>query len=207
MHRRRWIPWWKRWRASTQGTCGLDFIVNVVLNQDMQAADLFAGHFVQAHRAACARACEVYETRLVENADILVLNTFPKDTEYSQVGTAFAVLGQHKERCVKPGGSIVLATASSEGGGYHGLFGPGMRLFTPHEDNIPPAELRGRDVMLFSQGLHTPDIRQFYNGTPPPLYNSWNDVLDFLKQKHTSPVVAVYPMGSMQIGRLPESGV
>lgn len=186
------------------GRFGLDFIVNVVLNQNMEAAGLFAGHYVDAHRAACQKALIQYETPLVKNADVVVLNTFPKDTEYSQIGTAFAVLGAHKERCVKPGGTIVLATAASEGGGFHALFGPGMGLFTPHDDNIPPAELRDREVLLFAPGLHTSEIRQFYKGEPPPLYGNWAEVLAVLQAKHTCPTVAVYPMGSLQIGRLPQ---
>jgi len=94
------------------GEVGLDFIVNVVLNDKMQVADAFAGHFIAAHRAACRRAMEALRTPLVENADIVVSSAYPKDTEYSQIGTCFAVLGHYKERCIRRDGTIVAMTLS-----------------------------------------------------------------------------------------------
>lgn len=186
------------------GKVGLDFIVNVVLNDRMQVADAFAGHFVGAHRAACARAMESLKTSLVENADILVLSAYPKDTEYSQIGTCFAVLGHHKTRCIKPGGTIVAMTAASEGAGFHSLFGPGMRLFSPHDDNMPPMELRGMETLVFSDGVQKIDIRQFYRAEPPGVCGEWSEVLSRLKEKYhgKNPLVAIYPMGAIQIGEL-----
>ena len=115
------------------GKVGLDFIVNVVLNDKMEVADAYAGHFIQAHRLACDRAMKALQTPLVENADIIACSAFPKDTEYSQIATCFAVLGHFKERCVRKDGTIVAMTASSEGPGFHALFGPGMSLFSPHD--------------------------------------------------------------------------
>lgn len=188
------------------GKVGLDFIVNVVLNDRMEVADAFAGHFVHSHRAACARAMESLKTELVENADVLVLSAYPKDTEYSQIGTCFAVLGHHKTRCVKPGGTIVAMTAASEGAGFHSLFGPGMRLFSPHDDNMPPMELRGTETLVFSDGVQRIDIRQFYRDEPPGVYGDWNEVLRRLSEKYRgkTPLVAIYPMGAIQIGEMEE---
>ncbi len=188
------------------GKVGLDFIVNVVLNDRMEVAEAFAGHFVRAHRAACACAMESLKTRLVENADVLVLSAYPKDTEYSQIGTCFAVLGHHKTRCIKPGGTIVAMTAASEGAGFHSLFGPGMRLFSPHDDNVPPMELRGMETLLFSDGVQQIDIRQFYRDEPPGVCGAWDEVLSRLQEKYRgkTPVVAIYPMGAIQIGELDE---
>ncbi len=187
------------------GKVGLDFIVNVVLNDDMQITEVFAGHFVKAHRAACETAMGSLQTTLVNQADILVLSAYPKDTEYSQIGTCFAVLGHFKERCVKPGGTIVAMTAASEGPGFHSLFGPGMLLFSPHDDNIPPPELKGIDTIVFSDGVKEVDIRQFYRGSPPVIISDWQIVLERLREKYEGkqPLVAVYPMGAVQIGKMP----
>ena len=110
------------------GEVGLDFILNVVLNNKMEVADAYAGHFIKAHREACASAAKLLKTELVPDADISVLSAFPKDTEYSQIGTCFAVLGHHKEACVRKDGTIVAMTAASEGPGFHSLFGPGMKI-------------------------------------------------------------------------------
>ena len=186
------------------GRVGLNFIVNVVLNDKMQIADVYAGHFIKAHRAACKQASEMLSTDLVPNADINILSAFPKDTEYSQIGTCFAVLGNYKEYCVAENGTIVAMTAASEGAGFHSLFGPGMRLFSPHNDNIPPAELKGTETLIFSDGVTSTDIQQFWIGKAPAVYSDWNNVLEKLKKKYSGkrPLVAIYPMGALQIGHL-----
>ena len=185
--------------------CGVDFIVNVVMNDKLQVADAFAGHFVKAHREACKRAKEIYHVELVPNADIVILNAYPKDTEYSQIGTAFSVLAKHKKECFNDNSTLILTTAASEGAGYHGLFGPGMRLFTPHEDNTPPPELKHVDTCIFSTGVKDVHIRQFYDKSHVPVYNDWQDLIDKLHHKYSHARVAIYPMASMQIGRLDKS--
>lgn len=184
------------------GEVGLDFIVNVVLNGDMQPADAFAGHFIKAHRAACARAMECLKTPLVDNADINICSAYPKDTEYSQIGTCFAAMGHYKARCVAKGGTIVAMTAASEGPGFHSLFGPGMSLFSPHDDNIPPMELRGTETVIYSDGVTEVDVRQFYTGKVPDMYDNWDAVLARLEAKYAGkkPLVAIYPMAAVQIG-------
>lgn len=185
---------------------GLDFIINVVLNDSMQTADVFAGHFIKAHREACRHAMAALSTVLIKNADILVLSAYPKDTEYSQIGTCFAVLGQYKNQCVKADGTVIAMTAASEGAGFHALFGPGMSLFSPHDDNVPPMELKGKETILFSDGVNETDIIQFYKGAVPPLYGEWESILKRLEAKYEGrkPVVAVYPMGAIQIGTMTE---
>ena len=190
------------------GKVGLDFIVNVVLNDKMGAADVFAGHFIKAHRAACRRAMECLQTELVRDADILVLSAYPKDTEYSQIGTCFAVLGHYKEMCVKPDGTLVAVTAASEGAGFHALFGPGMSLFSPHDDNVPPPELKEKETLIYSDGVNAIDIRQFYRDETPDLNTEWEDIQKRLEEKYAGkkPVVAIYPMGAIQIGCMNTEG-
>lgn len=185
---------------------GLDFIVNIVLNDGMKAADVFAGHFIKAHRQACKKAMEYLETELIADADINILSANPKDTEYSQIGTCFAVMGHYKEKCVKEDGTLVALTAASEGAGFHALFGPGMSLFSPHDDNMPPLELHGKELLLYSDGVKEIDIRQFYTGKIPPLYDNWEEIQKRLEEKYKgrTPTVAIYPRGAIQIGRMKE---
>ena len=186
------------------GKVGLDFIVNVVLNNRMEVADCFAGHFIKAHREACKAAGELLRTPLVRNADIVITGAFPKDTEYQQIGTCFAVFGQHKTECIRQDGTIVVMTAASEGPGWHYLFGPGMPLFSPHEDNVPPSDIRDRELMIFSDGVNRNDIAQFYRGSAPQVHASWQEILQHLQEKYKNrrPVTAIYPQGAIQIGIL-----
>ena len=188
------------------GKVGLDFIVNAVLNPEMQVGDLCCGHFIKAHRAACEKAKEALKTKLIRSADIVVTSAFPKDTEFFQVGTATAALGQYKKDCVKPEGSLVMMTASSEGAGFHYLFGPGMDLYTPQDNNVPPAEIAGVDTMIYSDGITKVDVRELFDGDIPEIYSDWNDIIHRLMKKYEGkkPVVAIYPMAAIQIGCMEE---
>ncbi|MPM34714.1 hypothetical protein SDC9_81301 [bioreactor metagenome] len=79
-----------------------------------------------------------------------------------------------------------------------------MRLFSPHDDNMPPMELRGMETLVFSDGVQKIDIRQFYRAEPPGVCGEWSEVLSRLKEKYhgKNPLVAIYPMGAIQIGEL-----
>jgi len=182
------------------GGFGIDFIVNVVLNDKMQVTDAFAGHYIEAHREACKRAAALYRTKLVPGADIVVLNAYPKDTEYNQVTSAFSVLGENKKLCFSENASLVLTTAASEGAGYHALFGPGMRLFTPQEENLPPSEISHIKTYIYSDGVNSNEIKQFFSKRFFPVHNEWEGVIEKLKADYKNPKVAVYPIASMQIG-------
>lgn len=122
---------------SVVGKIGLDYICNVILNDEMQIADVFTGNFVTAHRLACEAAMSKLRTPLIKNADILVCSAYPKDTEYSQIATCFNVLGSYAKECVKNEGTIIAMTASSDGAGYHAIFGPGMSLFVSGKSPVP----------------------------------------------------------------------
>ena len=95
-------------------------------------------------------------------------------------------------------------TAASEGAGFHALFGPGMSLFSPHDDNMPPYELKDRELMIYSDGVSQIDTRQFYRENSPYIYSNWEDILKRLKNKYQGrkPKVAIYPMGAIQIGHM-----
>nr|MDA8219951.1 lactate racemase domain-containing protein [Dehalococcoidales bacterium] len=59
----------------------LQFKVDAVLNGRREIVGLFAGDFVAAHRAASAVAREVYSTRVVGDADIVVTNSYPDESQ------------------------------------------------------------------------------------------------------------------------------
>jgi hypothetical protein len=82
-----------------------------------------------------------------------------------------------------------------------------MRLFSPHDDNIPPPDLRDREVLIYSPELCQKDMGQFYIGKPPQLLNTWDEVILKITNKHNAPKVAVYSMGSMQIGFINDKGI
>ena len=67
-------------------------------------------------------------------------------------------------------------------------------------------ELRGTETLVFSDGVQKIDIRQFYRDEPPGVCGKWNEVLSRLMEKYRgkTPLVAIYPMGAIQIGEMEE---
>jgi nickel-dependent lactate racemase len=166
---------------------GLDWIINVVTNSRRRITAVFAGDVVAAHRAGVPFARGVYRTVMPQApVDAVVCNAYPKDTDYLQCGNALNVLRSCDREVLRPGGSTVIVTASPEGRGFHGIFGPGLRY-----DH--PAGHRGR--LVFSPNLSQADTRN------PETYRKWDQVISILNERHGSdPRVAVFPCASIQLG-------
>lgn len=91
----------------------LDFIVNVVLDEKKQIIKAFAGHYIEAHRAACAFLDGLYKIKLNAQADIVVVSAggYPKDINLYQAQKA---LDNARHAC-KDGGTIILVASCREG--------------------------------------------------------------------------------------------
>ncbi|MFZ2411383.1 MAG: transcriptional regulator, partial [Candidatus Methanoperedens sp.] len=93
---------------------GIDFILNVVLNDRKQVAFAAAGNYIDAHRKGVAFLDEALKVK-VEPADILIVSPggFPKDIDIYQSHKAL----EHAKSAVKEGGSIILVAECKEGYG------------------------------------------------------------------------------------------
>ena len=105
--------------------CNVNFMINTVLNQDGDIAQVFCGDLEVAHRAACAYAETLYAVPIREKADFVI----------ASAGNAKNFIQSHKTlynafQVVKRGGPIVLATPAPEGYGGN-KFEAWLRLGTP----------------------------------------------------------------------------
>jgi len=178
---------------------GLDYIINVVTNSHREIAGLFVGDMVSAHRAGVRLARQVYATEMpAEPVDIAICNAYPKDTDFLQSGMALNVLRSSPRPVVKEGGMIVIITASPEGRGYHGLFGPGMRYDlrcgdTERRASPTPWDAR---IVYFSPWLTSADVGG------DAVFRRWDDLIEHLAARYGDEViVAVFPCGSIQLAR------
>ncbi len=107
--------------------CGVDFLLNVVLDEHKQIIHAVAGDLVKAHRAGCRYLDGVYRCEIREQADIVIVSQggAPKDLNLYQTQKALA----NAELAVKQGGIIILVGACPEG--------PGSQIF---EDWMRQAE-------------------------------------------------------------------
>jgi nickel-dependent lactate racemase len=178
---------------------GLEVIVNSVGTSNGRTAGLFVGDLVKAHRAAVELARKVYITEAPSEVDIGIFNAFPEDTELVQSAKALNVwTGNPGRRIVREGGKVVIATASSDGLGFHSLADPGMRLYRPVHSRKSIADIfSGRKVLVFSPTCSTSDL---YTRFPRSavIRNRWEDILEELKDGGSGQKVAVFPNGSLQ---------
>jgi len=178
---------------------GLNLIVNAIGTSAGKTAGVFVGDLVKAHRAAVDLARKTYLTDAPLEADIGIFNAFPEDTELVQALKALNVwTGNINRRLVRKGGKVVVATASSEGLGFHSLADRGMRLYRKADDSKEAKEiLQGRKVIVFSPTCSRADLLEKYDESAV-LCNTWAEVLEHLRDGSGSQTVSIFPNGSLQ---------
>jgi len=177
---------------------GVDFSVQVVYNQDRRPVHVVAGDIVTAHHKAARYAINHLATEYAKDADIVVVNAYPKGSQ----------LHEHFHwgaRGLKDGGSIVVINQNPMGEFvWHYLdeaqFNKGGSFFAQRaarRRRFPQA----RQVLLYTQYLQQ---RELDNPHFPPEtvgLRSWNEVLERLRREHKGDVhVAAYPYAGLQHG-------
>lgn len=96
---------------------GVDFIVNVVLDEHKKIVRAVAGDVVQAHREGCRYLDQLYGKPIACQADIVVVSQggAPKDLNLYQAQKAL----DNAKHAVKSGGVIILVGSCREGFGEH----------------------------------------------------------------------------------------
>ena len=94
---------------------GVDFILNVVLDEKKKVVAAFAGDMIKAHREGCAFLDRLYRKKIPARADIVLVSQggAPKDLNLYQMQKAL----DNAKHAVKPGGVIILIGSCKEGAG------------------------------------------------------------------------------------------
>lgn len=93
--------------------CGVDFIVNVVLDEHKRIIHAAAGDVTKAHREGCRFLDRLYQTRIREKAEIVIVSQggAPKDLNLYQTQKAL----DNAKHAVKDGGTVILMGSCREG--------------------------------------------------------------------------------------------
>ena len=99
--------------------CGIDYILNVVLDEHKHVIMAAAGDAVKAHREACRFLDRIYRKEIPERADIVLVSQggAPKDLNLYQTQKA----PDNAKHAVKKGGIVILIGSCREGLG-EGVF-------------------------------------------------------------------------------------
>lgn len=93
----------------------IDFILNVVLDENKRIIKAVAGHHVEAHREGCRFLDSLYKVKIRSRADIVITTPggYPKDINLYQAQKAL----DNATHAVRDGGIIILLAACTEGYG------------------------------------------------------------------------------------------
>ncbi len=95
------------------GMVGVDFILNVVLDERKNVVHAVAGDYIQAHRAGAKFLDSLYKVKIERPADIVLVSAggFPKDINLYQAQKAL----DNAKGAVRDGGIVILAASCGEG--------------------------------------------------------------------------------------------
>lgn len=175
---------------------GLDMKIDLLVNHRREIIGIFAGHYLEEHRAAIKEASRIYATPVAENCDIVITNTYPLE---NMIGK-----GVWPARySLKEGGHLVIIRQAGEGEILHYLSGRqgtdygGDRWKKPAKITLS-AQQR---ILLFSSFVSRADLDLFEPRSNVIICPDWQTVLDRLSSAYPSdsrPKVALYPYAAMQ---------
>lgn len=92
---------------------GIDFILNVVLDEHKNIIKAVAGDTIKAHREGCAFLDKLYSVKIDKRADIVIVSAggYPKDQNMYQAQKAL----DNAKHAVKEGGIIIWLASCKEG--------------------------------------------------------------------------------------------
>lgn len=175
---------------------GLQFKVDAVINNRRQVIGLYAGDFVEEHRAAVAQARELYQGELTEDADVVIANSYPDEGQISRSL-------RYVDAMIREGGDLVIVNHSYEGQNLHQLssrFGSdyGGRAYNPGRFN-DAVKKAGRIFVL------APHLSRYDRDTIGPegkvvWGTSWAEILaDLVVKNGAGSKVAVLPYAPLFI--------
>ncbi|MCX6621516.1 MAG: lactate racemase domain-containing protein [Acidobacteria bacterium] len=170
----------------------VDFSVQLVLNGYRKVAGVFAGDVIEAHRAACRLANRNYRTPVVHNADVVIANGFPQNSQATKGVTWI-------RESVREGGTGVLVLQHPEGlHAWHYLLQPGYPAGRTYWDTIGGKPTPQRfQLIVYSQYLSRKSQHEFPPGTL--FAPTWEEAARHLLARHkTDARVAVYPATGLQ---------
>ena len=174
---------------------GLDFKVDLLINQRREVVQVFAGQFMEQHRAGVAAAKRLYTTPLASECDVVVVNTYPIENQAAK-GIWPADLS------LKEGGVAVVVSESVEGQAPHylvGRFGSdyGGAIWSPVKES--PIRKASR-VLVCSRYQSRVDLDVYGPGGHVVPCRDWSQVLIHLTQRYPHGAkTAVYPYAAIQL--------
>ena len=191
---------------------GVDFILNVVINQERELAGVFAGHYDLAHQAGCELVSSHAVAVLEEKVDLVITSAggFPLDATFYQVSKCLIAARD----ILKENGTILVTCGCEEGLGSEEFCTimrshPTPADFDNHHgnpdnfvidqwcaQNIYQALAHAGSIYIYSPGLSKEDVDRFQGIKILDCQTTVNELL----KSHDN--VAVIPDGPYVVGKI-----
>ncbi|MCO5384790.1 nickel-dependent lactate racemase [Desulfosporosinus sp.] len=176
---------------------GVDFILNVVVNEKKEFVYIAAGELHQAHLAGCRVTEEIFGIEIKEKADLVIVSSggYPKDIQLYQSIKAL----DNATYAVKEGGIIILVSECSDGIGSQ----PFQDYFKYGEVEDMSARLHADFTMPGFVSLRTASICR---KTPVILISSLpEDVVKLVKMVPAHSPAEALQLATQMLGHQPKS--
>ncbi|MFC1525633.1 lactate racemase domain-containing protein [Candidatus Latescibacterota bacterium] len=179
---------------------GLDFSVNAVVSPAKDVLGVFAGHFIEAHRAGCVLADRMFRTPVPqETLDVVVTAGYPFDTD---IGQSHRGSWPEKHSAVS-----VLVAVARDAWAYHGDNGTSWRAHQRGKRQQQPLDAYRFRGVADAQGdgsrhyySPTVDAGVFYERQSNRTFHScWDETVRSLGGDRQGVTVGVFPFASTQL--------
>ena len=177
---------------------GVDFSVQILYDHKLRPTHVFSGDIVDAHHAAVRIAAQTYCTPTLKDADIVVANAYPQNSQafhgqrwinlsLKQEGGTGVLIVQHP-LTLDPIHFLNNRTMSRMGADHYEMTRKRVQA------QLPP----NTGLIVYSQYMDRNLMNSYSTGTR--FVTQWDDAVKILKERHkgNSIRVAVYPYAGMQ---------
>ncbi|MBC7330845.1 MAG: nickel-dependent lactate racemase [Synergistetes bacterium] len=124
----------RKFLSESASFLGVDFIVNVVLDDNKRLLKAVAGHPEEAYKEGVEFARRVYEVEVPEPSDIVIaVPKYPKDRDLYQATRAVNNVLFGPKPLVKRGGIVIIPASCEDGIGHEGYHAWMRSVKTPRE--------------------------------------------------------------------------
>lgn len=120
-------------------TTGLKFIINTICDASGNVFKCVCGELVKTFEEGCKRALDIYSVPLTAKGDIVIVDSYPADTELWQAAKGIFP----GDLALKPDGVLILVSPCTEGvsAEYPKIINIGYRPFPEIEDMVKNGKL------------------------------------------------------------------
>lgn len=171
---------------------GLDFKIDVVVNERGATSGVFAGDFIEAHRAAVAEAKDLYALDPVpRNKQIMIANAFTKPNEMP-IAVLVGALGLEGLR-----GSVVIIANAPEGQVVHYLLGRFGQDYGGRQ--YPVSQIPGSVELIIQSPYGDKALADWFSNPEVVTFTrDWQETLTLLRAGHAAGSrVGIVPSATM----------